>query len=109
MSTDKSPDPGRGRDLGEPIAIDEHTTMIPVTRRGLRGRPVTVGAFTITDGVTTWTPVVDSGRVAVIGVITGLIAATLGSAAVLRQPPWPKMTIETDHLPGHRHRDRTTT
>ncbi|MEE3851933.1 hypothetical protein VZC37_16445 [Gordonia sp. LSe1-13] len=77
--------------------------MIPVSRRGFRGAPVTVGALTITDGTTTWTPVVDSGRVAMIGVITGLIAAALGSAAVLRQPPWPKMTIESDHLPGHRH------
>ncbi|MXP21409.1 hypothetical protein GIY30_08605 [Gordonia sp. HNM0687] len=92
--------PHGGRYLGEPHTIDDRTTMISVSRTGLRGAPVTVGVLTITDGTTTWTPVVDAGRVAMIGVITGLIAATLGSAAVLRQPPWPKMTIESDRFPG---------
>nr|WP_231895888.1 hypothetical protein [Gordonia sp. LAM0048] len=73
--------------------------MIPVSRRGFRGRPTAVGAYTVTDGATTWTPAVDSGRVALIGVLTGLVAAALGSAAVLRQPPWPRMTIGQDRLP----------
>ncbi|OCW87212.1 hypothetical protein GR168_12875 [Gordonia sp. JH63] len=36
--------------------------------------------------------------VALIGVITGLVAAALGSAAVLRQPPWPRMIVRPDHL-----------
>ncbi|GAA3708538.1 hypothetical protein [Gordonia hankookensis] len=85
--------------IGDPVTIDEHTTFIPVTRKGVRGRPVAVGAFTVTDGATTWTPAVDQGRVALIGVMTGLIAAALGSAAVLRQPPWPRMTI-TEDRPG---------
>lgn len=35
----------------------------------------------------------DTGRVALIGVITGLLAAVIGSLAVLRQPPWPRITI----------------
>ncbi|EON32778.1 hypothetical protein GTC6_10476 [Gordonia terrae C-6] len=95
------PAAGRGTYFDDPITIDEQTTMIPVSRRGFRGRPVAVGAYTVTGGVTTWTPAVDSGRVALIGVITGLVAATLGSAAVLRQPPWPRMTIEQSHLPRH--------
>ena len=34
--------------------------------------------------------------VALIGVLTGLLAAVIGSLAVLRQPPWPRMTI-TDY------------
>ncbi|MFT4397074.1 hypothetical protein ACLTEW_19280 [Gordonia lacunae] len=96
------PAAGRGTYFGDPITIDEHTTMIPVSRSGFRGRPVAIGAYTVTDGTTTWTPAVDSGRVALLGVITGLVAAALGSAAVLRQPPWPRMTIEHDHLPGRR-------
>lgn len=93
--------PRGGRYLDEPTTIDDRTPLIPVSRRGLRGEPVTVGVLTITDGATTWTPVVDGGRVALIGVVTGLIAATLDSAAVLRQPPWPRMTIHTDQVPGH--------
>lgn len=102
MSVPDAPTARRGEYFGDPITIDDHTTMIPVTRRGLRGTRVPVGAYTVTDGSTTWTPAVDQGRVALIGVLTGLIAATLGTAAVLRQPPWPRMTIETDHVPGHR-------
>ncbi|WXL05929.1 hypothetical protein WDY80_12420 [Gordonia hongkongensis] len=74
--------------------------MILVSRRGFRDRSVAVGAYTVTEGATTWTPAVDGGRVALIGVITGLVAAALGSAAVLRQPPWPRMTIGPDHFPG---------
>jgi hypothetical protein len=31
--------------------------------------------------------------VALIGVLTGLLAAVIGSLAVLRQPPWPRITI----------------
>ncbi|KSU54511.1 MULTISPECIES: hypothetical protein [unclassified Gordonia (in: high G+C Gram-positive bacteria)] len=91
----------RGTYFEEPIVIDERTTMILVSRRGFRDRSVAVGAYTVTEGATTWTPAVDGGRVALIGVITGLVAAALGSAAVLRQPPWPQMTIGPDHFPGH--------
>ena len=38
-------------------------------------------------------PAVDANRVALIGVLTGLLAAVIGTLAVLRQPPWPRMTI----------------
>ena len=38
----------------------------------------------------------DTSRVALIGVLTGLLAAVIASLAVLRQPPWPKMTF-TDY------------
>ncbi|WP_372512409.1 hypothetical protein [Gordonia aquimaris] len=71
------------------------------TRTGHPWSLANPGAMTSAGAATTWTPVVDGGRVALIGVVTGLIAATLGSAAVLRQPPWPRMTIHTDQVPGH--------
>jgi len=41
-------------------------------------------------------PAVDTNRVALIGVLTGLLAAVIGSLAVLRQPPWPRITL-TDY------------
>ncbi|MFW0793823.1 hypothetical protein AAFP30_08435 [Gordonia sp. CPCC 205515] len=88
--------PGR---FGAPVVVDERTTIIPVSRRGLFGRPVAVGAFTVSDGRTTWTPIVDQGRVALIGVVTGLVAAALCSAAVYKRPPWPAMTIVEDRTP----------
>ena len=88
--------PSISEHFGDPITVDEHTTFIPVSRRGLFGLPVAMGAFTISDGTATWTPIVDQGRVALSGVVTGLVAATLGSAAVYKQPPWPTMTIVDD-------------
>lgn len=35
----------------------------------------------------------DANRIALIGVVTGLLAGVIGSLAVLRQPPWPRITI----------------
>ncbi|WP_072802944.1 hypothetical protein [Rhodococcoides yunnanense] len=95
--TEKSAEVFRGPQVeyGELLRVDDHTTVLPVSRRTRWGGAVPVGIFTVTEGSTTWTPAIDGGRVALIGVLTGLIAATLGSAAVLRQPPWPKMTIDS--------------
>lgn len=81
-------------EYGQPLRVDEHTTVLPVSRRSARGKETAVGLFTIADGKATWTPVVDGGRVALIGVLTGLVAATLGSAAVFKQPPWPSFTVD---------------
>ena len=78
---------------GEPVRIDDQTTVIPVSRRTIRGGSTPVGLYTITNGETVWTPAIDSGLIALIGVVTGLVAATFGSAAVFKQPPWPRMTI----------------
>ena len=38
-------------------------------------------------------PAVDHNRIALIGVTTGLLAAVISTLAVLRQPPWPRITI----------------
>lgn len=52
-----------------------------------------VGVFVIRGGKASWVPAVDANRVALIGVLTGLLAAVIGTLAVLRQPPWPRITI----------------
>ena len=44
-------------------------------------------------GEASWVPAVDHNRIALIGVTTGLLAAVIGTLAVLRQPPWPRITI----------------
>ena len=70
---------------GEPYQTPDGTTVITVAKP--------LGVFVIRGGEASWVPAVDKSRVAMIGVITGLLAAVLGSLAVLRQPPWPRITI----------------
>ncbi len=73
------------RVYGEPYETADGVTVIPVARP--------LGVFVISEGKATWVPAVDANRVALIGVLTGLLAAVIGSLAVLRQPPWPRMTF----------------
>lgn len=78
-------DGGARRVYGEPVETADGATVIRVEKP--------VGVFVIHQGKATWVPAVDANRVALIGVLTGLLAAVIGSLAVLRQPPWPLMTI----------------
>ncbi len=78
-------DRAAGRVYGEPYQTPDGTTVIPVVRPR--------GVFVIRNGQASWEPAIDANRIALIGVITGLLAAVIGSLAVLRQPPWPRMTI----------------
>lgn len=81
-------DGAAGRVYGVPYQTPDGTTVIPVVKP--------VGVFVIRNGEASWRPAMDGNRIALIGVITGLLAAVLGSLAVLRQPPWPRITI-TDY------------
>ncbi|WP_374023267.1 hypothetical protein [Mycobacterium sp. HNNTM2301] len=81
-------DGAAGRVYGEPYQTPDGTTVIPVVKPP--------GVFVVRNGEASWKPAVDGNRVALIGVITGLLAAVIASLAVLRQPPWPRMTI-TDY------------
>jgi len=74
-----------GRVYGEPYQTPDGTTVIPVVKPR--------GVFVVRNGEASWTPAVDGNRVAQLAVLTGLLAAVIGSLAVLRQPPWPRMTI----------------
>ena len=73
---------------GEPYQTADGATVIPVAKPP--------GVFVIRGGEASWVPAVDMSRVALIGVLTGLLAAVIASLAVLRQPPWPRITI-TDY------------
>ena len=83
------------RVYGEPYVTPEGVTVIPVARikerRGFTGVPI--GVFVVRGDDAHWVPAVDGNRIALIGVLTGLLAAVIGSLAVLRQPPWPRMTF----------------
>lgn len=64
--------------------------MIPVVKvRGDRAKPV--GVFVIKDGKATWQPAVDAERIAMMGILVGLVSATLAGIAMVRRPPWPDL------------------
>lgn len=81
------------RVFGEPYDTGG-VTIIPVARVG-RGRSMRpLGVYAVRGDRVTWHPAVDQNRVALIGVLTGFVAAALGTAAVLRRPPWPDLRRE---------------
>jgi hypothetical protein len=80
------PTDGNGSGVyGEPYQTADGATVIPVAKP--------LGIFVIRGGEASWVPAVDTNRVALIGVLTGLLAAVIGSLAVLRQPPWPRIML----------------
>jgi hypothetical protein len=98
-------DPDAARVFGQPYETTDGTTVIPVAKvRGRRARPGTsddqnavrmtarpLGVFVVKDGTATWQPAVDATRIAVLGEIIGLVAATLAGLAMVRRPPWPNL------------------
>ena len=50
-----------------------------------------VGVFVIKDGEATWVPALDSTRIALMGELIGLVAATFATLAMVRRPPWPDL------------------
>ena len=88
---------GGTRVFGEPQQGPDGTVVIPVTRRRADGAgndvETAVGVFAVRGGAAVWSPVVDADRIALIGVITGFVAATLGCIAVVRRPPWPLVVL----------------
>jgi hypothetical protein len=78
-------DGAEGRVYGEPYETADGATVIPVAKP--------LGVFVVNRGKACWVPAVDGNRIALIGVLTGLLAAVITSLAVLRQPPWPKMAF----------------
>ncbi|MGH3542533.1 MAG: hypothetical protein ACRDTO_09180 [Mycobacterium sp.] len=92
----------RGRVYGEPYRTADGTTVITVAKirgGGTRGpdqsQSITatpVGVFVVHGNTVSWVPAVDANRIALIGVITGLLAAVITCLAMLRRPPWPDLS-----------------
>ena len=77
--------------FGEPFESSDGTVVITVSRPGWRDGPARpIGLYTVTAQCATWTPAVDSGRIAIIGACTGFAAAVIATIAVLRRPPLAK-------------------
>ena len=97
------------RVYSQPFETADGTTIIAVSKvRGklaggeeveVRAKPV--GVFVIRGEDVKWEAAVDATPIATIGVLTGLVAATLGTLAMVRRPPWPDIRIVDDQSPGH--------
>ena len=89
------------RAFGEVYETADGTTVIPVTnvRGGNRFtlRAKAAGVFVVKDSKAEWVPAVDAGRVAMMGILVGLVAATLAGVAMVRRPPWPDLHGDISH------------
>ncbi len=91
-SLDELPTNGtRGRVYGDPYPMADGGTVITVAKVRA-GTSMPVGVFVIHGGTVRWVPAVDANRIALVGVITGLITGVIASVAVLRRPPWPDLS-----------------
>lgn len=69
--------------FGVKYETDDGTTVIPVSKP--------VGVFVIKDGKGTWQSATDDTRIALFGILVGLVASILAGAAMVRRPPWPDL------------------
>ena len=78
------------RMFGQPYETGDGATVISVTKvRNGRAKPA--GVFVIKDGRPIWSPAADGERIALMGILVGLVAATLAGVAMVRRPPWPDL------------------
>jgi hypothetical protein len=69
--------------FGERYQTSDGATVIPVSKP--------VGVFVIKDGKPVWSPAMDGTRIALMGVLVGLVSAILAGIAMVRRPPWPDL------------------
>ena len=50
--------------------------------------------FVVKDGKASWEPAVDVTRIAVLGVLVGLVGTAFSTLAMVRRPPWPDLRGE---------------
>jgi hypothetical protein len=82
-------DSDASRVFGQPYETPDGATVIPVTKVRRGARPA--GVFVIKDGKARWMPAVDGERIAMMGILVGLVSATLAGVAMVRRPPWPDL------------------
>jgi hypothetical protein len=91
----------RGRVYGEPYRMADGGTVITVAKVRA-GNSTPVGVFVVHEGTARWVPAVDANRIALIGVMTGLLCGVIASVAVLRRPPWPDLSANSAAWQHHR-------
>jgi hypothetical protein len=89
-------DPDAARVFGDAYQTDE-ATVIPVTTVR-RGSPRPAGVFVVKGGSASWVPAVDGERIAMMGILVGLVSAALAGVAMVRRPPWPDLRGDISHV-----------
>ncbi|WP_216901360.1 hypothetical protein [Nocardia alni] len=81
--------------FGTPYQTPDGATIITVARPGGRFRPGLrpLGIVVVQGRDSKWIATKDESLLAFVGVLTGLVAATLSTVAVVRRPPWPDTHI----------------
>jgi hypothetical protein len=104
-------DPDASRVFGQPYETADGTTVVPVAKVRTASKPGVVadsrfalgakplGIFVVKDGKASFVPAVDAGRIAMIGILVGLVSAALAGVAMVRRPPWPD--LHGDISPSH--------
>jgi len=77
--------------FGQQYETSDGATVIAVSKP--------VGVFVVKDGKPIWSPATDDTRIALMGILVGLIATLLAGVAMVRRPPWPDLHGEVSkHL-----------
>jgi hypothetical protein len=95
-------DPDASRLFGHPHETADGTTVIPVAKlrsrsargaddSGIRLGAKPIGVFVVKDGKASFVPSVDATRIALMGVLVGLVSAACAGVAMIRRPPWPDL------------------
>lgn len=95
-------DTDASRVYGQPYQTADGTTVVPVAKfRGRsasgiddpRNRPSAkpLGIFLVKDGKAVFVPATDATKIAMMGILVGLVSAALAGVAMVRRPPWPDL------------------
>jgi hypothetical protein len=94
-------DPDASRVFGQPYETADGTTVVPVAKVRTASKPVgdsrfalgakPLGVFVVKDGKASFVPAVDAGRIAMMGILVGLVSVALTGVAMVRRPPWPDL------------------
>jgi hypothetical protein len=95
-------DPNASRVFGQPYETTDGTTVIAVAKRRGRSAPGAddsrfapgakpLGIFVVKDGKASFVPAVDASRIAMMGILVGLVSVTFVGLAMVRRPPWPDL------------------
>jgi hypothetical protein len=76
-------DPNALTVFGQQYQTPDGATVIPVSKPA--------GEFVIKDGRPVWSPALGGTRIAMMGILVGLVSATLAGIAMIRRPPWPDL------------------